>query len=164
MTLDTRPLARRLAIIDPTTDPRWEAFVQGRPDSDVFHTAAWASVLMETYGYEPRYHVVENSAGQIEAGWPCMLVASPLTGKRLVSLPFADHCPPLVDTRMDAEALLDALIADQGQTGAKTLEVRGWPRYGPPLPERLNQVQYYRLYATELDPDPALFWKRISKD
>jgi hypothetical protein len=76
-------------MIDPTRDPRWEAFVQARPDSNVFHTAAWARVLMETYGYEPRYYVVENSAGQIEAGWPCMLVASALTGKRLVSLPSA---------------------------------------------------------------------------
>jgi len=164
MTLDTRPRTRRLAMIDPTRDPRWEAFVQARPDSNVFHTAAWARVLMETYGYEPRYYVVENSAGQIEAGWPCMLVASPLTGTRLVSLPFCDHCQPLVDTETDAEALLDALIADRGRMGAKTLEVRGWSQYGPPLPERLNEVPYYRLFETELDPDPAVFWKRIRKD
>lgn len=164
MNLDTRPRTRGLTIIDPTTDPRWDTFVQARPDSDVFHTAAWARVLMETYGYEPRYHVVENSAGQLEAGWPCMLVASPLTGKRLVSLPFCDHCQPLVDSETDAEALLDALITDQGRLGAKTLEVRGWPRNGPSVPERLNPVPYYRLFETDLDPDPAVFWKRIDGD
>ena len=164
MTLDMRPQNRRLAIINPITDPRWEAFVQARPDSDVFHTVAWARVLMETYGYEPRYHVVENSADQLTAGWPCMLVASPLTGKRLVSLPFGDHCQPLVDTETDAEALLDALIADQERMGAKTLEVRGWPRNGLTVPERLTPVPYYRLFESELDPDPAVFWKKIAGD
>src|SRR5262250_1953515 len=52
-------LTHRLAVIDPTTDARWDAFVRAHPASTVFHTAAWARVLIATYGYEPRYHVLE---------------------------------------------------------------------------------------------------------
>ena len=53
-------------IIDPTTDARWDEFVDRQPHSSIFHTAAWARIIREAYGYLPQYYVLESDTG-IEA-------------------------------------------------------------------------------------------------
>jgi CelD/BcsL family acetyltransferase involved in cellulose biosynthesis len=128
----------------------------------VFHTAAWARVLIDCYGYEPRYHVIEDESGEIKAGWPALLVSSRLTGRRLVSLPFCDHCAPLIRSSSQAEALLGAIIADRQHLGARLIEVRGWPFAASQLPLPLNPVKYYSLYVAELESDASVPFARMS--
>ena len=77
-------------IVDPTSDGRWDAFITRQKYSTVFHSSNWAWVLKESYGYVPRYYVLENEAGDIKAAIPFFLIQSRLTGKRLVCLPFSD--------------------------------------------------------------------------
>ena len=82
--------------LDPLTDPRWSEFVMQHEDSTIFHTKDWLASLHHTYGYQPIAFTTSNGAGLDNALVFCKINSS-LTGKRLVSLPFSDHCQPLAD-------------------------------------------------------------------
>jgi hypothetical protein len=137
-------------IIDPTTDARWDEFVARQPHSSVFHTAAWARVIREAYGYLPRYYVLENDAG-IEAAIPFYFISSRLTGKRLVCLPFSDYCWPLGEEEADILLLLDSAKKKVGAGEASYLEIRGWQNGGTPI--NLIPHEHYLRHFIDLEPD-----------
>jgi hypothetical protein len=103
---------RRVELLDPVDDGRWEAFVGGAPGADVFHHRAWLLLLRRTYGHPLTACCIVDAAGTIHAGAPLALVPDGLRGSRLVCLPFTDECAPLPAPEEDpvlARELLDAL-------------------------------------------------------
>jgi CelD/BcsL family acetyltransferase involved in cellulose biosynthesis len=112
-------------VIDPRLSPAWDEFVALQPEGSVFHSAAWARVLLETYGYQPRYYVLTDASSDILAGIPLLLVRSRLTGRRLVGLPFSDLCPPLVRNGCDASPLLESIHKDAQGDHLSYIEMRG---------------------------------------
>jgi CelD/BcsL family acetyltransferase involved in cellulose biosynthesis len=82
-------------VFDPADDSRWDKLVTTHPECTAFHSAAWARVLMQSYGHTPLYLRVHRS-GKTVALVPFMEVCSPITGRRGVSLPFSDLCEPLL--------------------------------------------------------------------
>src|SRR5688572_19182787 len=93
--------------INPLLDGAWEDFVLSQPDASVFHSTAWARVLHDAYGFEPRYLAYRNGSGDIRAGLPLADVG----GRRLVGLPFSDHCAPLLGGNGAGAAVLEAAKA-----------------------------------------------------
>jgi hypothetical protein len=91
-------------ILDPNDHPDWDDLLIRSNDSRFFHTSAWARTLETTYGFKSLYFSVLE-AGQLMLLMPFMEVQSLLTGKRGISLPFTDACPPLVS---DIECLKEA--------------------------------------------------------
>ena len=90
--------------IDPLRDARWPEFICRHPNASVFHTRGWLRAIQTTYGYEPI--VFTTSAPSAEGLTNALLfciVRSWLTGRRLVSLPFSDHCEPLVEMPSSSE-------------------------------------------------------------
>src|SRR5579864_9570139 len=84
--------------IDPTQDERWETFLQAHPDASLFHSSAWLKALRATYGYQPLVFTTSAPGKPITNGIPFCRIQSWITGSRLVSLPFSDHCQALSDT------------------------------------------------------------------
>lgn len=82
--------------IDPTEDPRWDAFVMSHPEATVYHHSSWAKVIRTTYGHEIVYLALEDDENRIWGIAPFIFIKSCLTGKRIVSLPFAAHCNPIL--------------------------------------------------------------------
>lgn len=83
-------------LLDPVADPRWAQLVADSPQASIFHHPAWLELLHSRYRYPITAAAVLDAAGRPVAGLPMALVSSRLTGRRLVSLPFSDVCPPLV--------------------------------------------------------------------
>lgn len=81
----------RIEIVDPLAHPDWNGLLLRSGNHIFFHSAAWAKVLVDSYGYRPIYFAGFN-ADQLCFLMPLMEVASRITGKRGVSLPFADLC------------------------------------------------------------------------
>jgi CelD/BcsL family acetyltransferase involved in cellulose biosynthesis len=98
--------------IDPLKDRRWDEFVSQHPRASVFHSSAWLEALSRTYGYQPVAYTTSAAGKALENGMVFCRVESWLTGRRLVSLPFSDHCEPLVDTPEDLETITAALEMD----------------------------------------------------
>jgi CelD/BcsL family acetyltransferase involved in cellulose biosynthesis len=74
------------------TDPRWRE-LETRAGGSLFHGSAWASVLSDTYRFEPRA-LLALDGDRVVSGMPWCLVDDP-GGARVVSLPFSDFCGPL---------------------------------------------------------------------
>jgi len=105
-------------------DPRWLSFVASQPDATLFHHPAWSRVLRQTYGYRTLVLAQTGQDDAIVAGTPAVELAG-LRGRRLVALPFTDHCPPLADSVSSLQALSRNLVAWRKATGARQLLVHG---------------------------------------
>ncbi len=127
-------------LVDPRSEPRWDDWIGAHTEATVFHTAAWAAILQETYGFRPVYLV----AGGAERGndlLPLMECASPFTGRRGVSLPFTDYVPPLARQESAFRTLFDQAIALGRERRWRTLEFRGGTDGLAPAPASLT---FYR--------------------
>ena len=114
----------RTERIDPLTDGIWDSLVTARPDHSVFHLSAWARVLAETYKHRPFYLKIKI-AGVDAALVPLMELRSPLTGRRGISLPFADFGGPLWIEPRRKPAVYQALLSMAAERKWKHLELRG---------------------------------------
>src|SRR5579859_7796026 len=100
------PATAQVYEFDPISDERWPTLVAGHPQASVFHTRAWLSALQSTYGYRPLVLTTCPPDVHVTGGMVCCEIRSWLTGRRLVSLPFSDHCEPLVNDRKELDAIL----------------------------------------------------------
>lgn len=89
----------------------------------IFHTAEWASVLAESYGYRPHYMVAVDD-GRIVGVLPLMDIESVISGRRGVSLPFTDRCSPLAEDDRIARELWDAAVDFGVKRRWKHIEIR----------------------------------------
>lgn len=93
-------------VVDPITHSNWDALLAEYSNAVVFHTSAWARVLSDTYGHVPTYFC-RFAGARLKQLLPVMEVTSTLTGRRGVSLPFADFCPPLTNDNEDLRPLYE---------------------------------------------------------
>jgi CelD/BcsL family acetyltransferase involved in cellulose biosynthesis len=87
----------QLYAIDPMLDNRWDDLVASHPRASVFHHTGWLKALMRTYGYRPIVLTSTPHGKPLSNGIAFCEVKSWITGKRLISLPFADHSEPLLN-------------------------------------------------------------------
>jgi hypothetical protein len=96
-------------VIDPLTDPRWDAFVTAHPRAMPGHLAAWSGVLASAYRFEPRYLALDDADGGLRGVLPVAGKHGPLTGARLQSLPVVPGpAGPLGASSADEAALIGA--------------------------------------------------------
>jgi len=110
--------------IDPLVDPRWLEFIMCHPRASVFHSPPWLRALKETYGYRPVVHTTTGPGQSLQNGVAFCHVKDWLRGSRMVSLPFSDHCQPLVDRDENMQLLLEAMRQNQEQKKWKYIELR----------------------------------------
>lgn len=116
-------MSGRVCFVEPATDPRWDRLATDHPAGQVWHTSAWLEVLRATYGFRP-LHLAYERGGQLEAILPLFLIASRLTGRRLVSLPFSGPSGPLGWQREGVDALVEAAIGLVPRTRAAYLNLQ----------------------------------------
>ena len=114
-------------IVDPILDPRWQQFVNSQANASVFHSSGWLQCLRKTYGYQPLVITTAAPGQDIQSGIVFCAIHSWLTGARLVSLPFSDHCEPLVNHSGEISGLLQgspAIIKKQRYVELRPLDAR----------------------------------------
>jgi len=129
-----------LQIIDPKTYPGWDDLLLSAPGYSFFHSSAWSRVLVESYGYTPKYFTIIGD-GKLLALIPVMEVNSFLTGRRGVSLPFTDYCKPIIANGIPFQGLFERVIENGKMCGWKSLELRS---SGNLLPSALPSLTYLR--------------------
>ncbi len=150
--------------IDPLTDTRWAELVERHPRSSAFHTRGWLEALRRTYGFEPRVLTTSASVAELENGIAFCRVDSWLTGRRLVSLPFSDHCDPLVDEAAQLESLLAALEEERARKGLKYVEIRPLRALSVSAPSSFRDGQEFIFHLLDLRPSLEELNKGFHKD
>jgi hypothetical protein len=110
--------------IDPIEDERWGQFLQKHPAASIFHTPSRLEALRRTYGYEPVAFTTSPPDCPLTNGSPFCQISSWLSGRRLVSLPFSDHCTPLVESSEQLTDLLGSLRERLDREKWKYVEIR----------------------------------------
>jgi len=110
--------------IDPLQDPRWVEFLERHVRASVYHLPGWLEALRRTYGYECFVLTTSPPDAPLTNGLPVCRVRSWLTGNRLVSLPFSDHCDPLVDHPEELAEILSFLAEEVSRGNWDYAEIR----------------------------------------
>jgi CelD/BcsL family acetyltransferase involved in cellulose biosynthesis len=106
------------------TDPRWGDFVATHQAATPFHHPDWARLVAGCYGFRAFVVAASDPAGRVQAGLPVVEVHHLRGGRKWVSLPYTDYCPPLVSDPGDEERLVAALEQASGAVGVRRIEVR----------------------------------------
>lgn len=128
-------------------------FLDRHPRSSIFHTRGWLEALHRTYGYEPVVYTTASPLEELGNGIVFCKIDSWITGRRLVSLPFSDHCEPLVDGQEEWRFLISSIIEDTRWEGCKSVEIR--PAMTRPEPVRQVQMALsnsFFLHTVDLVP------------
>lgn len=90
----------------------------------MFHTVGWLAALRSTYGYEPVVFTTSSPSDELSNGLLFCSIHSWITGSRLVSLPFSDHCEPLCDSNTELTFIIRYLQSCMKHGNLRYLEVR----------------------------------------
>jgi hypothetical protein len=150
--------------LNPLADARWEEFIERHPQSSVFHTPGWLRALRRTYGYEPFVVTTTVPGEALRNGIVFCVVKSWLTGHRIVSLPFADHCQPLVDSPESMAELVADLEEVQAQARWKYIELRPLTICGKLGDERaFGESAQFHFHKLDLRPDLDDLYRGLHK-
>jgi CelD/BcsL family acetyltransferase involved in cellulose biosynthesis len=151
-----------LYTFDPSHDNRWDDFAGSHPRASIFQQSAWLRALVLTYGFRPLIVTSTRPGQPLTDGIAFCEVRSWITGRRLVSLPFADHAEPLLDSAWNAMDLNNWMRAERSAHHWKYVEIR------PVSSERdsvslLAPNRYFWLHSLDLSSSPQLLFSRLHK-
>jgi lipid II:glycine glycyltransferase (peptidoglycan interpeptide bridge formation enzyme) len=149
--------------IEPLEDPRWDKFVESHPHASVFHSKAWLTALSRSYGYKPVAYTTSSAGHDLENALVFCRVESWLTGRRLVSLPFSDHCEPLVTSDEELQVLTNALEQESRQGHWSYMEMRPLHPVQIDTPLRHTEVSY-AFHQLDLTPSLDALFHALHKD
>jgi FemAB-related protein (PEP-CTERM system-associated) len=142
-------------------DPRLNDFVKQQTTEPLYYSREWLDLIAKLYGYSMIPLITSNATGQITGFLPLCFVRSPLTGHRLVSLPFSDHCPLLAVDETSANDLIDQAIHLALKHKVRYLELRSG--VNDVLAKRSDFVagSLYASWLTPLTADPNMIWSQL---
>src|SRR5438552_243855 len=141
--------------LSPEEERQWDAFVTGHPLGCVYHLSAWKGVLEEAFPHiRGRFLALRDGlTGQIRAGLPLYTVTSWLLGNRIVSVPFASACDPLISTPEEFALLLPAI--QEGKAVACHLVLR--------FKDRWNSEYSGNTNSAITGANQLLYWDAIQR-
>jgi hypothetical protein len=153
----------RVHTFNPLEDDRWPEFVSRHPNASIFHTQAWLRALKVTYRYEPIAFTTSAPETDLRNAIVLCKVRSWLTGHRLVSLPFSDHCEPLVENPDELNGLLANIQEFRKHGNWKYAELR------PILNQfsgqtGIQETETYTLHQLDLRPSLDNLLRSFHKD
>jgi CelD/BcsL family acetyltransferase involved in cellulose biosynthesis len=161
--IDTPTVTLTARQIRPLEDPRWDGFLQRHPHSSVFHTTAWLQALRRTYGYEPVAFTTSLPDLELDNAVVFCVVDSWITGRRLVSLPFSDHCDPLVGCDADQSAIFATIDRELNQKAFRYVELRPVHLLEYSTSLFRTECRYYH-HQIDLRPDIDTLFHNCHKD
>lgn len=158
-----RPAPEEVTKIDPLLDPRWERFVQSDPRASVFQSKRWLQVLKSVHGYKPWAITTSGTRTSLSNGLVFCEIDSWITGWRLVSLPFSDHCDPLASSQEELDALLLYAKLNLVSNSNAYVEIR--PRSGQPGSHTgFSPAVTYYLHTLDLGKSESQLFGGFHKD
>ena len=144
-------------------DTHLSASLEQKTTGTFYYSQAWLDLIPKLYGYKLIPLTTTNTGGQVTGFLPLCYMQSPLTGKRLVSLPFSDYCPLLAEDEDSANILIDQAVRLAQQKRVRYLELRSGPN--EVLAKRSDMVRsdLYVRWLMPLTTNPDALWSSLRK-
>jgi FemAB-related protein (PEP-CTERM system-associated) len=150
----------RVLPLSTTANAQWDKFVFAHPDGTLFHLTSWMRVMEKTYGYRPHYFYAERD-GEITGIAPSFLVSSWLSGRCLISLPFAVYGGVCAVDSESGSALITHLERFASEQQVEYLELRN--RSGE-IRAGYHANTRYATFTLPLIPDTDKLYASLPKD
>ena len=151
--------------LSPAREAEWDEFVGRHELGLVYNLSSWKKTLEDAFPHiSGRFLALrENTSGQIVAGMPVYRVRSWLLGNRIVSVPFASFCNPLVSDDWQLSLLLPEVLEEYQRNRSDRLEIRmteATRQLSHPL---LSRTARYKHHYLSLDKDPDQLFASLAK-
>ena len=145
------------------TDRHWSTLIEQQVKETFYYKQAWLDLLTNLYGFTVIPLTTTDTTGQITGFLPLCSMESPLTGRRLVALPFSDHCPLLATDDASTHALLDQAVYLAQDQKVRYLELRtGNDDVLARRPDLIEGNLYVR-WLLPLATSPDTLWSGLRK-
>jgi hypothetical protein len=152
-----------LYLINPLSDDRWDDLVARHPKASAFHKRSWVESLVRTYGYEPLALTSASPGQALDDGIVLCRISSWITGSRLVSLPFSDHCQPLFTDIAQVPEFLDRLRVESDRQSCRYIELRPTGQIED-ADSGFQESASYCFHVLELGPSLEQIFVALHKD
>jgi len=132
-------------------------------DASFYYSPTWLNLITSLYGHRIIPLLATNQAGQITGFLPLCLIQSPLTGRRLVALPYADYYPLLASDDDTANKLISQAIALAQQHKVRYLELRTGPNETLAKRTDLVETDLYVRPLLPLSTNRDAAWSKLRK-
>lgn len=151
--------------LSPDREAEWDEFVGRHELGLVYNLSSWKRTLENAFPHiSGRFLALrENTSGKIVAGLPVYRVRSWLLGNRIVSVPFASFCNPLVSDDLQLNLLLPEVVDEYQRNSSDRLEIRmteATRQLGRPLQSCTARYKHHFLL---LDKDPEELFAGFAK-
>jgi FemAB-related protein (PEP-CTERM system-associated) len=143
-------MSTRVELLDVRHARVADRYVLTHPQGTPFHETRWLDLVRTTFGFDTRL-LGGWRGGELVGVLPLALVAAPITGRRLVSVPFGVYGGILASDEEALRELDHASMLLAQSLNARYLELR----YLGEAPTQHHSVQMYETYRRELPEDPA---------
>jgi hypothetical protein len=151
--------------LSPDRQAEWDAFVGRHRLGLVYDLSAWKRTLEDAFPHiSGRFLALrESESGKIVAGLPVYRVSSWLLGNRIVSVPFASFCNPLVSSDSQLNLLLPEVVEEYQRNRSDRLEIRMTEATRQLSHPPLSRVAHYKHHVLSLEKDPAELFASLAK-
>ncbi len=150
-------------IIDAQSDTRWPAFVDQHPLGTLAHTPAWQSIIENSFAHIKGSVIALVDDRAIRAAMPVYSVRSWITGNRLVSIPFATLCDPLVSSPEEFVRLVESAKEFANERHLPRLEIRTFATVPMLRDAGMTLDSSFKLHKMKLLPDAELLKKTFDR-
>ena len=143
MSAASTPVAEpRQALTVRTDAPArdWDEYAASRPESSVYHLAAWADLITRVFGHRTRY-LAAYQDDRIVGILPLVLFNTPLFGRFATSMPFVNYGGIVANSPDAEDALLAAAIHETRAARGAYLELRHTRRMFERSPVQTHKVE-----------------------
>lgn len=143
----------------------WDEFVRHHPLGLTYHTSSWQRVLEDAFPHI-RGRVLalcDSETGKIRAGMPIYAVKSWILGHRLVSIPFASFCDPLLTDASDLVQLTRKLQGVRVDVSARRIEIRTRKATASMADLGFARTSTYKHHLLDIDRDPDTLFRSFAK-
>ncbi len=138
-------MSLRVELFDPRHARSTDRFVLAHPQGSPFHESRWLDLVRATFRFETQTLVAWRDR-EVSGVLPLALVTAPITGRRLVSVPFGVYGGILAADVESLHALDEYAVLLAKRTGSRFLETR----YLGTGPTHHHSVALYETYRRSL--------------
>jgi hypothetical protein len=150
--------------IDALEDQRWDELTLRHPRAGIFHSRPWLQVLRQTYGYRPVVLTTTEPGRPLANGVVFCEVNSWFTGRRLVSLPFSDHCALLTNSTAEEAEIFAQLRRQVVSDRWRYAEIRPEEEMPEGALEDWQSGPKFSLHVLPLDMPLEKLFSNLHKD
>jgi len=146
-----------IEIAAATHASEWNAFLSRHPQGSFYHLHEWSGINLRQLR-NPSFNLIARAGGEIRGVLPLTLVASPLFGRVLCSMPFVNYGGPVAVDAAATDALVRASREKANELKADYLELRCASAVETDMPVSTRKISMH----IKLAPDPDTLWNKFA--